>query len=196
MRICYTFGNNKKGVDMTIMTLWQPILATAVITFAAGSIIWMFMPWHKTDWSRTSDEEAVRSALQSTPPGMYTVPNVPDPAQFKDPDVQKKLVDGPQAFITVVPSGMPAMGGKLAMMFAYNLFVAMVCAYFVSRTAAPGADYLAIFRIAGAVAFVAYGVAYVQESIWFGRSWSTTIKTFLDALIYGLLTGGVFGWLA
>jgi hypothetical protein len=88
------------------------------------------------------------------------------------------------------------MGGKLGMMFAYNLFVAVICAYFVSRTAAPGADYLAIFRIAGAVAFVAYGVAYVQESIWFGRSWSATIKTFFDALIYAVLIGGVFGWLA
>jgi hypothetical protein len=82
------------------------------------------------------------------------------------------------------------------MMFAYNLLVAILCAYFVSRTAAPGADYLAIFRIAGAVAFIAYGVAYVQESVWFGRPWGATMKTFLDALIYGSLTGGVFGWLA
>lgn len=195
MRICYTVGNNKKGVDMTIMTLWQPILLSAVITFAAGSVIWMFMPWHKTDWSKTPDEEAVRAALKGTPPGMYTVPNCPDPAQFKDPEMKQKLIEGPQAFITVLPSGVPAMGGKLGMMFAYNLLVAVICAYFVSRTAAPGADYLAIFRIAGAVAFVAYGVAYVQESIWFGRSWSSTIKTFLDALIYGLLIGGVFGWL-
>ena len=35
-----------------------------------------------------------------------------------------------------------------------------------------------------------------EESIWFGRSWSMTLKTFLDALIYAVLTGGVFGWLA
>ena len=88
------------------------------------------------------------------------------------------------------------MSPKLALMFIYNLLVAIVCAYFVSRTAPPDADYLAIFRISGAVAFVAYGMAYFQESIWFGRPWSSTAKTFLDALIYALLTGGVFGWLA
>ena len=181
---------------MTIMTLWQPILATTVITFIAGSVIWMFMPWHKSDWRKTSDEEAVRAALKSTPPGMYTVPNCPDPAQFKEPDMQKKLIDGPQAFITVIPSGLPTMGSKLAMMFAYNLLVAVICAYIVSRTLAPGADYLAIFRIAGTIAFIAYSMAYVQESIWFGRRWSLTVKTFLDALIYAVLTGGVFGWLA
>jgi len=181
---------------MTIMTLWLPILVSAIVIFIAGSVIWMFMPWHKTDWDKTPDEEGVRAALKGVAPGQYSVPNCADRAKFDEPDMQQKFIDGPQAFITVVPSGLPNMGPKLAMMFGYNLLVAIICAYFVSRTAAPGADYLAMFRIAGAVAFVAYGVAYVQESIWFGRQWSATVKTFLDALIYAVLTGGVFGWLA
>lgn len=181
---------------MTIMTLWLPIIASAVVIFIAGAVIWMAMPWHKQEWQKTPDENAVRAALKECAPGMYTVPNCPDPAAFKDPDMQRKFVEGPQAFITVVPSALPNMGPKLVMMFAYNLVVAIVCAYFVSRTLAPGADYLAVFRISGAVAFVAYGMAYIQESVWFGRSWAATLKTFLDALIYALLTGGVFGWLS
>ena len=180
---------------MTIMTLWQPILASAVITFVAGAVIWMAMPWHKRDWQKTPDEEAVRAALSGTEPGMYSLPHC-EPAQFKDPEMQQKFKDGPQAFITVLPGGVPQMGGKLLLMFVYNLLVAILCAYFVSRTAAPGTDYLGIFRIAGTVAFTAYGFAYIQESIWFGRSWSLTAKTFLDASIYGVLTGGAFGWLA
>jgi len=181
---------------MTIVTLWLPILASAVVAFIAGSVIWMAMPWHKTEWKKTPNEEAVRAALKGTDPGMYTVPNCADQAAFKDPDMQQKFIEGPQAFITVVPSGLPKMGAKLAMMFGYNLVVAIICAYFVSRTLAPDAEYLAIFRISGAVAFVAYGMAYVQESVWFGRQWSSTAMTFLDALIYALLIGGVFGWLA
>lgn len=180
---------------MTIMTLWQPILASAVLTFIAGAVIWMAMPWHKRDWQKTGDEEAVRAALRGAEPGMYSVPHC-DPSQFKDPDMQQKFKDGPQAFITVVPSGMPQMGGKLLLMFVYNLVVAVLCAYFVSRTAAPDASYLSVFRIAGTVAFTAYGVAYIQDSVWFGRSWSLTAKTFLDALIYGVIVGGTFGWLA
>ena len=71
---------------MTIMTLWLPILVAAVVVFIAGAVIWMAMPWHKTDWSKTADEEAVRAALKSTSPGMYTVPNVNDRAEFADPD--------------------------------------------------------------------------------------------------------------
>lgn len=180
---------------MTIVSLWLPILVASVVIFIAGAVIWMAMPWHKTDWSQTADEEAVRDALRSTGPGMYSVPNCP-PDQFKDPAMQKKFVDGPQAFITVVPNGLPQMGGKLIMNFVFNLIVAIICAYMVSRTLAPGADYLSVFRIAGTVAFVTYGGAYLQESIWFGRRWSATFKNLLDALIYGLLTGGVFGWLA
>ena len=179
---------------MTILSLWLPVLVTAGAIFVAAAVIWMVMPWHKADWSRTADEDAVRDALRSTEPGMYTVPNCP-PDQFKDPTMQQKFVEGPQAFITVVPNGLPQMGGKLLMNFLYNLLVAIVCAYFVSRTLTAGADYLAVFRVAGAVAFVAYGFAYIQESIWFGRSWSATAKNLLDALIYALLTGGVFGWL-
>lgn len=181
---------------MSIMTLWQPILASAVLVFIAGSAIWMAMPWHKTDWSSPPDAEAVRAALKGVPPGQYNVPHCKDMSDFKNPEMLQKLKDGPIAFITVLPAGVPNMTPQMVMMFGYNLFVGIICAYFVSRTAAPGADYLAIFRISGAVAFVAYGVAYVQESIWFGRPWLTTLKNFLDALIYSLLTGGVFGWLA
>lgn len=181
---------------MTIMTLWQPILLSAVLAFIAGSVIWMAMPWHKKDWSKVADEEAVRQSLAGLEPGQYNLPHCTDMNALKDPDMQRKFKEGPLAFITIVPSGLPVMGPKLALMFAYNLLVAVVCAYFVSRTAAPDADYLAIFRISGAVAFVAYGMAYVQESVWFGRPWSATIKTFLDALIYACLTGGAFGWLA
>ena len=180
---------------MTIMTLWQPILVSAVLSFIAGAVIWMAMPWHKKDWSNVSDQESARQALSGLAPGQYNLPHCPDMKALEDPDMQQKFKEGPLAFITIVPSGLPVMGPKLALMFAYNLLVAVVCAYFVSRTAAPDADYLAIFRISGAVAFIAYGMAFIQDSIWFGRPWSSTAKTFLDALIYSLLTGGAFGWL-
>lgn len=181
---------------MTIMTLWLPIIVSAAVVYVAGAAIWMAMPWHKTEWNKTPDEEAVRGALKSCPPGMYTMPNVRDQAEFKKPDVQQKFIEGPNAYITVLPSGLPKMGGKLVMMFGFNLVVAIICAYMVSRTLPPGAEYLAVFRVSGTVAFIAYGMAYIQESIWFGRRWSSTGLTFLDALIYAVLTGGIFGWLA
>jgi hypothetical protein len=52
-----------------------------------------------------------------------------------------------------------------------------------------------VFRITGTVAFVGYALALWQMSIWYHRSWATTIKTTIDGLIYAALTAGVFGWL-
>ena len=41
----------------------------------------------------------------------------------------------------------------------------------------------------------AYAAGVWPQSIWYQRPWSTTLKFTFDGLIYGLLTGGVFGWL-
>jgi len=181
---------------MGIAALWMPILVSAVLVFFASALVWMIMPWHKTDYKKTDNEEAVRSALSGSSPGAYMLPYCKDPSEFKNPDVAQKYIDGPQGFITIIPNGTPQMGSKMAMMFVYFLFVGILCAYFVSRTAAPDADYLAVFRIAGATAFIAHGIAGIPDSIWFGRPWSLTAKNMFDALLYGLLTGGAFGWLA
>ncbi|MEL7187800.1 MAG: hypothetical protein AAFN50_15420 [Pseudomonadota bacterium] len=181
---------------MSIMDLWQPILLASVLLFVAGAVIWMAMPWHKTDWNEAPNEDAVRSGLKGLAPGMYNVPHCIDQKQMGEPAMQEKFKEGPVAFITVMPSGIPAMGGRLVINFLYNLAVAILCAYMLSRTTVPGADYLTNFRITGTVAFAAFGLAYVQEAIWFGRPWSVTAKNLLDALIYALLVGGAFGWLA
>lgn len=180
---------------MGIAELWMPILASAVVVFFMSALVWMALPWHKTDFRKAADEEAVRAALRGSEPGTYMLPYCVDPAELKNEAVAQKYIDGPQAFITVLPNGMPQMGPKLILSFAYYVFVGIICAYFVSRTIVPEDDYLAVFRIAGATSFIAYGIAHVQESIWFGRPWSLTAKSMLDALIYALLTAGVFGWL-
>jgi len=115
---------------------------------------------------------------------------------MKTPEVQQKFVDGPQAYVTVLENGMPKMGGKLIGSFVYYLFVGALCAYILSIAASPGAGSLEILRIVATTAWVAYGVAYLQDSVWFGRPWPITIKNLVDALIYGLVTGGVFVWLS
>lgn len=181
---------------MNILDLWVPILVSSAFVWIFSAMVWMIFPWHKSDFSKTGDEDAVRSSLKNHAPGYYTVPHVPDPKALKEPDVRKKFEEGPLAFITIVPSGVPAMGGKLIFSFFLNVLVGVVCAYMITRTSAPDASYLHTFRIAGTVAFVSYGFAYIQDSTWFGRPWSITAKSMLDAFLYALLTGGVFGWLA
>lgn len=181
---------------MGILDLWQAILAAAVLMFVASSVIWMFVRWHNSDYRQIRDEDALRSALNAVEPGFYLLPYCMDPAEFKRPEVRQKFEHGPIAYITVTPHGVPRMGPRLVAMFLFFLLVASISAYFVSTALAPDAPYLEVFRIAGTAAFVANGIAVIPESIWYGRPWRMTVKYLLDALIYGMLTGGAFGWLA
>jgi hypothetical protein len=181
---------------MNIQSMWLPIIASAVMVWIMSALIWTVLPWHKKDFAKTGDEEAVRAALKGLQPGTYSLPHCADHSAFNDPDMQRKMEEGPQAFITVIPSGLPKMGGKMALSFVNSLVVGMLCAYMVTRTLGADAEYLAVFRISGTVAFIAYGYAFVMDSVWFGRPWGHTAKSMFDALLYGLLTGGAFGWLA
>lgn len=181
---------------MSILDLWMPIAVSAALVWILSAMVWMVFPWHKKDFTRTADEERVRAALKGAAPGLYSVPHCSDQRAMATPEMQQKYKDGPIALLTVMPSGTPAMGGKLLGSFLYNVFVGVLCAYLVTRTLGADAAYLEVFRIAGTVAFIAYGVAYIQDSVWFGRPVSLTVKSLLDALLYGLVTGGAFGWLA
>ncbi|HNP37723.1 MAG TPA: hypothetical protein PKK10_17920 [Woeseiaceae bacterium] len=181
---------------MGIAELWMPILVSSIIVFVMSALVWMVLPWHKSDFKKAANEDALRAALKGAGVGYYMLPYCTSTAELKDEALAQKYVEGPQAFITVVPNGMPKMGAKLLLSFFYYVGVGILCAYMLSRTIVADAPYLEIFRVVGTTAFIAHGVAFVQDSIWFGRPWSLTTKNLLDALIYGALTGGTFGWLA
>lgn len=180
---------------MTILDLWLPISVATLACFFMSSAIWVVFKWHNSDYRKTEREDAVSAALKGAKPGYYLLPYCVDYADMAKPEVKQRFSDGPVAYITVAPNGMPSMGPKMISMILYFAMVSILCAYVLSRTMAADADYLAVFRIAGTVAFIANGIAVIPESIWFNRPWSMTVKNLLDALIYGLLTGGIFGWL-
>jgi hypothetical protein len=182
---------------VTLGSLVLPILVSAALVWVASALVWMVLPHHKSEWLRLPDEEAFRSALKGRPlaPGRYNVPFATGGAELKNPEMVRKYEEGPVGILTLFPSGMPKMGGMMVGSFVYYLVVGFVVAYLASRTLATGADYLTVFRVTGTTAWLAYGFAVVPESIWFGRPWRSTVLTLADALLYALLTAGVFGWM-
>ena len=102
---------------------------------------------------------------------------------------------GPVAVMTVFPNGELGMNRQLAMWFVYCAVVGLFAAYLTSRALPAGAPYLEVFRFAATVAFAGHALALWTESIWYRKAWGTTTRNNIDGLIYGLLTGGVFGWL-
>jgi len=181
-----------------VLALWLPILVAAVLAFAASSIIHMFLPYHRTDFSGVPAEDSVMDALRgfNIPAGDYMIPHAGSPEVMKSEEFQAKAKKGPVWVVTAFPKGDPfAMGSQLAQWFVYCLIVGIFAAYITGRALAPGADYLRVFRFAGCTAFIGYSLAHMQRSIWYKQAWSTTLKNMFDGLIYGLLTAGSFAWL-
>lgn len=180
-----------------ILALWLPIVVAAVIVFIASSILHMALPYHRSDYRGLPNEADVAEAMRKAgvQPGDYMMPYCTSMSAVKEPANMEKFVKGPIAVITVMRSGAPSMGPQLAQWFVYCLVVSVFAAYIAGRALEPGAHYLAVFRFAGATAFIGYSLALWQDSIWYKKQVSTTIKNTFDGLIYGLLTGGAFGWL-
>jgi hypothetical protein len=114
---------------------------------------------------------------------------------MKEPAFLEKLKRGPVGLLTVMPKGEFPMGKTLALWALYCLAIGVLVAYVTGRTVAPDAHYLAVFRVAGTVAFLAYSGGHLPDAIWWGKPYLNAWKEVFDGLIYGLLTAGVFGWL-
>jgi len=179
-----------------LSALWLPILVSAVLVFVASSLIHMASPWHKSDYPKLSNEKQVMDALRplSIPLGDYMMPRPSSREEMRSPAFVERFKEGPVVMLTVMPSEM-SMGRNLAMWFGYCVLVGVFAGYIAGRALPVGAQYLPVFRFAGATAFIAYAVALWQMSIWYRRAWTTTIKATVDGLIYACLTAGAFGWL-
>lgn len=114
---------------------------------------------------------------------------------MRQPEFVEKMKRGPVVFMTLTPGRVPSMGKSLVLWFLYTVVVSVFAAYIAGRALGPGADYLEVFRFVGCSAFIGYALARAQDSIWFSRRWTTTIKDMFDGLVYGLLTAGTLGWL-
>ena len=183
---------------MTALTaLWLPILVSAVIVFIASSIIHMTPLWHRNDFPRLPNQDAVMDALRplNLPQGEYFVPRARDMKEMRTPEFQQQLERGPVVRLTVMPNRKMSMARPLTLWFIYIIVVSFFSAYIAGRALAPSAHYLEVFRFVGAAAFIGYALALWQMSIWDGRSWGMTIKSTIDGLIFALLTAGTFGWL-
>jgi hypothetical protein len=182
---------------VSIASLWLPILLSAVAVFVVSSIIHMALGYHSADFKRLPAEDEVMASLRKfdVPPGDYMVPCPASHAAFKDPAFQEKFKAGPRAMVTFFPGGEIRMGGQLLQWFLYAILISVTAAYIAGRALGPGAHYLQVFRFAGATAFYGYSLAHLQASIWYKKSWGTTLRNVVDGLVYGLVTAGFFGWL-
>ncbi len=95
---------------------------------------------------------------------------------MKSPALAEKYKQGPVGFLNILPNGPPSMPKFLVLWFVYCLVIGFFVAYLTGRTLAAGTNYLAVFRVAGTAAFLAYGLGNLSNGIWKGQTWGATIE--------------------
>ena len=182
---------------MDLVSLWLPIVLSGVLVFIASSILHMVIPIHKGDYKKMPGEAGVMAELRknSVAPGMYMFPCTGSMKDWKSPEYLERYKQGPVGILTILPAGpTPSMGKNLVQWFFFCVLISCFSAY-VCTLLPAGTAYSVVFRWAGTVAILGYGASGVSNSIWHGQPWSVTLKFVFDGVIYGLLTGGTFGWL-
>jgi hypothetical protein len=180
-----------------LINLWLPIVASAVLVFVASSLIHMVLQWHKGDYPKLPNEDAVADALRplGLVPGDYMLPRAGSFDEFKKPEFLAKMTAGPNLILTVLPQGLPSMPKMLGQWFIYCLVVSVFAAYIASLGMAHGGVAADVACLAGVTAFAGYSLALLQMSIWYRRSWRVTLLSIFDGLIYAVITGATFAFL-
>ncbi len=182
---------------MTIISLWLPILLSAISVFVASSIIHMLLGYHHNNFSKLPNEDQFLKDVGALdiPPGEYMYPFCSGNKDMQSEELQQKMNQGPVGMITAMPKGPFTMGKNLLNWFIYSLIVGIFSAYIAAHSLAADAEYLSVMRMVGAASFGGYALALIQNSVWYSRSWKTTFKFIFDGLVYALITGGIFSWL-
>jgi hypothetical protein len=182
---------------VSVFSLWLPILLSAVFVFIVSSVIHMVLKYHSNDYSPVPKEAEVMDALRpfNIPPGNYNIPRASSMKEMNTPAYQEKLKKGPVAMLTVIANGPVKMGAALIQWFVFCVVVGIFAGYVAGIKLAPGAAYIEVFRITSVVAFCSYALGLWSYKIWYYFGTSATIKSTIDGLIFGLVTGGTFGWL-
>src|ERR1022692_3265921 len=158
-----------------LAALWLPIVLSAVTVFVASSIMHMFLPYHRYYYQQLPDEDKILAALRASAlkRGLYVFPYCTH-KDMNSPALIEKQKQGPVGFMTMLPSGPPAMPKFLIQWFIYCLVIGFFVAYLTGHIVSPGASYRAVFRVSGTAAFLAYGLGHLSNGIWKSEPWSVT----------------------
>lgn len=179
----------------SLLSLWLPIVLSAVGVFILSSLIWTVFQWHNSDWKKLPDEDGVLATLKGVSPGQYATPYAGSAKERKDPEWQRKAREGPTAMVTVCKGDPTAMGKQLVQWFIYCLVISIVVAAVAVATLSPGDGFMLVFHSVAIYAAMTYSGGHAMGAIWFGHSWSRAVKNIVDGFLYALVTGMIFAWL-
>ncbi len=184
-------------MEVGVGMLWLPTLASTIIVFFAGYLIYMVLPHHRTDFDGIDEEDRFLAELRTLDlaRGQYKFPFASSPIDLHDPEYVEKVKRGPTGILVVCRNESGPTLKQVFMHFVHVFVISAIVACIAGATLPGGTEYIKVFQIAGGAAFLGYAGSIPENSIWFHFSWPMSLKSVLDALLYAGLTGGLFGWL-
>jgi hypothetical protein len=178
-----------------LIPLWLPILLSAIAIWVISVIASMALPHHKRDFIDLPGEDGFMDYIRTSgiKPGNYLFPDFRGREAMKSEKVEKALKEGPVGHLSVWRTPL-TMGGKMAATFIVYLVVSTLIVY-LTRVAIPGAaPFAKVFQVAATAGILAYCFSFIPNAVWFGSYKRTIVATFIDGIVYGLITGAIFAW--
>ncbi|HJV21767.1 MAG TPA: hypothetical protein VJ570_03670 [Holophagaceae bacterium] len=177
-----------------LFDLWKAIGVSTLAISVASTLLWVAIPfWRRKGYGRLENEADIMATLTQAPSGQWALPAV-DWARV-DADRKAEIRKGPIGYLVLRNPGEYSAGKALLQYFGFLALVMVFVAYVVGHTLPFGAHYRHVYRLAGACTTLAFAFHTVPDSIWRGKPWAATLEQFIDSLVYGMVVGGMFGWL-
>jgi hypothetical protein len=169
------------------------IIIATVCVFFASFIIWMLLPYHKADIKFMPNEDDFSEAISKLDikPGLYMYPNCQTAEQMKSDEFKDRFNKGPWGMITIMGAKPNFMMNLIKTFIAY-LVITIIVAYITSVALPAGTEYLKVFQVAGAAAFLGHCTGSLAGDIFLGKPTRFIITSFIDGLIFALITAGIF----
>ncbi len=177
-----------------LISLWLPILASAVAVWFWCFLSWAMLPLHKNDHLSVPNEDGFMNTLRGVglAPGSYAFPHCKNAKNPKDPEFQAKWKAGPSGMLNVWSPNI-SMGKCMVLSFLVNVLAGVLIAYLMRAAGMQnGASFTKVLQVAGAAGILAHGIGWVPGAIWFQASANSKLSCTVDSVVNGLLTGVIF----
>jgi hypothetical protein len=149
--------------------------------------------WHRGDYGKLDNEKGFLDAIASAKSGQYIAPHVN--WGKLSAEEREAMMQRPMAFTIVRNPARFSFPKTLGLYFVYLLVISTLIGYVAGVTLPTGTPYRDVLRVVWTIGILAYAFGTVSDAIWYGKSWSVVAKFIIDGIIYGLVTGAIFGWL-
>jgi len=168
-------------------TLVKGAIIGGLVAFIWTNISWMVLPWHGMTLSTLQNEVPIAESLKSNvaESGLYILPWSMEHTPEEYEKINKKMEEGPYAFMVVHPNGFKKSMPKM-MFFGlfFNIVIAFILTYLLTKT--QGLTYIQKVGFVKMAAVAGALVILVPNQIWWQFPMGYTLVTFVDtALTWG-----------